>query len=79
MTSISITDLKTNPSKAVVMAGDSPLAVLSRNKTKAYLVGSELFEQMVAYIEDMEDAKAVNETDFDKGKDFELLASELGI
>jgi antitoxin StbD len=79
MTSISITDLKTNPSKAVTLASDSPLAVQSRNKTKAYLVGSELFEQMVAYIEDLEDAKAIRETDFSQGKDFELLASELGI
>lgn len=79
MSSISITDLKINPSKAIAMAGDSPLAVLSRNKTKAYLVGSDLFEQMVAYIEDLEDAKAVEETNFSQSKDFELLASELGI
>jgi PHD/YefM family antitoxin component YafN of YafNO toxin-antitoxin module len=79
MTYVSVTQLKTNPSKAVRAAVDAPVAVQKRNKTKAYLVGSELFEQMVSYIEDISDKKAVEETNFSEGRDFEDLASELGV
>lgn len=67
------------PSKVISQASDYPLEVRSRNKVKAYLVGKELYEKIVAYIEDHIDKTAVKKTNFSKGKDFEKVAQELGI
>lgn len=77
--SISISQLKTNPSKAISLADDYPMTVKNRGQVKAYLLGKELFEKMVFYLEDYIDKKAVRETDFRKGRDFEEIAKELNI
>ncbi len=79
MDAISISQLKTHPSKAISLAEDYPLMVKSRNQIKAYLLGRELFEKIVFYLEDYVDEKAVKEVDFRKGRDFEEVAKELGI
>jgi len=79
MNNISISQLKASPADAIRKAADYPLPVASRNKIKAYLVGKELYEQMVAYMEDYVDIKAVKEADVTKGRDFEEVAKELGI
>ncbi|MFC1726969.1 type II toxin-antitoxin system Phd/YefM family antitoxin [Patescibacteria group bacterium] len=79
MNSVSISQLKARPAKAISQAADYPLAVEKRNQVKAYLVGKELYEKMVAYIEDFIDRSAVAKTDFSKGKDFEKVAKELGL
>jgi PHD/YefM family antitoxin component YafN of YafNO toxin-antitoxin module len=79
MDSLSISQLKTHPSKAISQATDYPVAVESRNKVKAYLIGKELYEKIVCFIEDYIDKAAVKKTDFRKGKDFEEVAKELGI
>lgn len=77
--SISISQLKTHPSKAISQAEDYPLVVKARNKIKAYLLGKELFEKIVSFIEDYIDKKAAREVDFRKGRDFEEVAKELNI
>lgn len=79
MNTISISDLKTNPSKAIGFASDYPLAIENRNKVKAYLVGKDLYEKIVSYIENTIDKKAVEEEDFKKGEDFEAVAAKLDI
>ena len=79
MDAISISQLKTNPSKAISCADDYPLMVKNRGVTKAYIVGRELFEKLVSCIENFIDKKAVQETDFRKGKDFEQVVKELSI
>lgn len=79
MDSISITQLKTNPAKAVRDSIDFPLAVESRNKVEAYLIGKDLYESMVAYLEDAVDRKAVQDTDFSKGKDLSTVTKDLGL
>lgn len=79
MTSISISQLKINPSKAIREASDFPLAVENRNKVEAYLVGRELYEKIVSYIEDFVDRQAIKDTNFSKGRDFEDIASELSV
>ena len=79
MDSVSISQLKSRPSKAILGAADFPVMVKKRNQVKAYLVGKELYEKMVAYIENYIDKKAVEKTDFTKGKDFEKVASRLRI
>lgn len=79
MDTISISDLKTNPSKAIDFAADFPVAIENRNKVKAYLLGKDLYEKIVSYIENMIDKKAVEETDFKKGKEFEAVAKKLNL
>lgn len=79
MSIISISQLKTNPARAIEEALDSPVGVQKRNKLKAYLVGKDLFESIVSYIEDYIDKSAIEKTDFSKGRDFEKVAKELGI
>lgn len=76
---ISISQLKTNPASALSKAVDYPVAVANRNKVKAYLVGKQLYEKLIAYIEDYMDSKAVKATDFSKGKDFKKVAKALGV
>lgn len=77
--SISISQLKIHPAKIISQAADHPLVVKSRNQVKAYLLGKELFEKIVGFMEDYIDRKAVKETSFSKGRDFEKVAAELGI
>lgn len=79
MTSVSISQIKINPSYAISQAEEFPVAVESRNQIKAYLIGRELYEKMMNYIENYIDKKTVSETDFQNGKDFEQVAAELGI
>ncbi len=79
MNTVSISQLKTKPSKIISQAEDYPVAVEKRNEIKAYLIGKELYERLITYIEDYVDRKAVEKTDFSKGKNFEKIASELGL
>lgn len=79
MNNISISDLKTNPASVISKSSDYPVAIQKRNKTQAYMVGKDLFEKLVSYIEDTVDRKAVEKANFKKGRDFEDIASELGI
>lgn len=79
MDNISISKLKINPSKAISQASEFPLAIEKRNQVKAYLIGKELYEKIVSYIEDFIDRRAVETTNFKKGRDFEKVAKELGI
>lgn len=79
MTRISISKLKKNPSAVIDLAEDYPIAVENRNKVKAYLIGKDLYEKIVSYVEDCVDSTIVDETDFSKGKDFEKVIKELGI
>ena len=79
MNIISVSELKTNPASAINEASDIPVAIQKRNKIKAYLVGKELFEKIIIYLEDSTDRSVIQKTDFSKGRDFERVAEELGI
>lgn len=79
MTTISISQLKANPSAALSSAQDYPVAVQNRNTTEAYLVGKGLFEKLVLFLEDAKDRKAIKSINLDDKRDFEEFASELGI
>lgn len=52
--SISISDFKKNPAKAVREAGTHPIAVLSHNRPAFYLVEPRLFEALIDRLEDVE-------------------------
>lgn len=79
MNNLNISDLKTNPSKAIALAEDFPVGILNRNDIKAYLIGKDLFEQLVGYLEDTIDGTIIRDTDFSKGEDFDTFAKKLGI
>lgn len=79
MNSISISQLKVNPSLAIKNSFDFPLAVESRNEVKAYILGKDLYELIVSYVENATDRQAVEETDFSTGRDLEDVAEELGL
>ncbi len=76
---VSITQLKIHPAKIISQADDYPLVIRSRNKIKGYLLGKALFENIISYIEDYIDKKAVREADFTQGKDFERVMRDLDI
>lgn len=79
MNSISISQLKLNPSLAIKNSLDFPLAVESRNEVKAYILGKDLYELIVTYMENATDRQAVEETDFSIGRDLDDVAEELGL
>jgi antitoxin StbD len=79
MDTVAISQLKINPSAVIAKAADYPVAVENRNEVTAYLVGKQLFERFIAYLEDREDRAAVASADFSKAKDFDRVARDLGI
>jgi len=79
MATASITQLKMNPMAVIASAEDYPVQMQNRSRTVGYFVGKDLFEKMVEYLEDIEDSKVIEKTDFTKGTDFEEFAKELGI
>lgn len=79
MTSISISQLKANPASAISSSRDYPIAVKNRYQTEAYLVGKELFEKMIALIEDAIDRDGIETTDLTKKRNFDEVVEELGL
>lgn len=57
----SVTELKRNYADILKQADDCPVAVLNHNRPEAYLLPAAYYERMVAYMEDLEDAKLVRE------------------
>lgn len=57
--SISITELKRNPSAAIEAAEGEPVAVLVHNRPSAYLVPAGTYERMLERLEDLELAELV--------------------
>lgn len=51
---VSMTDLRRNPSAILQDAGDSPIAVLSHNKPAAYLLSARAYEALLERLEDAE-------------------------
>ncbi len=79
MTTATISQVKINPMAVFNRAIDFPIQIQNRNKTAGYFVGKDLFEKMIEYLEDIEDKKVIDKTDFNKGTNFEDFAKELGI
>lgn len=79
MTYASISDLKINPASIISASLDYPVEIQKRSKTQAYLVGKELFDRMVAQLEDIIDSKAVEEANYDDGIPFEKVVADLGL
>ena len=59
--SVSISDLKKNPSRIINEAEGAPVAILNHNKPSAYLIPAETFEAMMEKFEDYELTRLVKE------------------
>lgn len=59
--SISITELKRNPSAVIEAADGESVAVLVHNKPSAYLVPAETYQRLLERLEDLELAELVRE------------------
>lgn len=57
--SVSISELKKNPTAIIEEADGFPVAVLNHNKPAAYLVPAAAFEAMMEKLDDIELAKLV--------------------
>ena len=66
--SVSISELKKNPSALLAQACGSAIAVLDHNKPAAYLVPAETYEALMDALEDLELAKLVEERQGQKDK-----------
>lgn len=77
--SISISQLKTNPSVAFTMAKEAPLVILRRNKVAGYLVSPEIYDALVQYIENHTDREAIESAKDEKHIELEELLEELDL
>lgn len=66
--SVSISELKKNPSALLSQASGSPIAVLNHNKPAAYLISADTYAAMMDMLDDYELAKLVEERRGDKDK-----------
>ena len=57
--SVSISDLKKNPSAVIEAAAGFPVAVLNRNTPAAYLVPAAAWEELMDHLDDLELARIV--------------------
>ena len=58
---VSVTELKRNYAGILKQADQGPVAVLNHNRPEAYLLPAEHYEQLMAHLEDLEDAKLAHE------------------
>ncbi len=59
--SVSISDLKKNPSRVIRDAEGAPVAILNHNQPSAYLVPAATFEAVMEKLEDYELGRLVEE------------------
>lgn len=59
--SVSISDLKKNPSRIINEAEGAPVAILNHNKPSAYLIPAETFEALMEQMEDYNLSRLVKE------------------
>ncbi|PKO46847.1 MAG: prevent-host-death protein [Betaproteobacteria bacterium HGW-Betaproteobacteria-22] len=58
---VSVTELKRNFAGVIKQADDSPVAILNHNRPEAYLLPAAHYERLIAHMEDLEDAKRIQE------------------
>lgn len=49
---VSMTDLRRNPSEVIEVANQSPVAILNNNGPTAYLISATAYEEMLEQLED---------------------------
>ncbi len=59
--SISISELKKNPSRIIAQSEGAPVVILNHNKPSAYLVPAAVFEALIDHLDDLELVRLVKE------------------
>lgn len=59
--SVSISDLKKNPSRIINQSEGAPVAILNHNKPSAYIIPAAAFEALMEKLEDYELSRVVRE------------------
>jgi antitoxin StbD len=52
-TTVSMTDLRRNPSKILEITGDLPVAVFNHKKPEAYLLSAKAYEALLDLVDDI--------------------------
>lgn len=58
---VSVTELKRNFTTILREVENTPVAVLNHNRPEAYLLSADYYAQLMAHLEDLEDAKLIRE------------------
>ena len=64
--SVSITDLKKNPSAVIKEAEGAPVVIPNHNRPSAYIVPADAFEAMLERLDDLEIKKTVRKRQSEK-------------
>lgn len=75
--SVSISELKKNPSALIEQSEGQPIAILNHNKPTAYLVPAATYEALLEKIEDYQLGLIVNERQHEKIAAIALTLDEL--
>lgn len=75
--SVSISELKKNPSALIEQADGEPIAILNHNRPTAYLVPAETYEALLEKIEDYQLCVIVKERRIEKISAVEVALDEL--
>jgi antitoxin StbD len=75
--SVSISELKKNPSALIEQSGGEPIAILNHNKPTAYLLPAKTYEALLEKIENFQIGVIVNERQHEKASAVELTIDEL--
>lgn len=75
--SVSISELKVNPSAIIDQADGEPIAILNHNKPTAYLIPADTYEELMEKIEDYQLGIIVKERQDEKKMAFEVDINEL--
>jgi antitoxin StbD len=75
--SASISELKKNPSALIDQSQGEPIAILNHNKTTAYLVPAETYEQIMERLEDYQLGLIVKERQIEKISAIEVNIDDL--
>ena len=74
---VSISELKKNPSSLLSQASGSAIAVLNHNKPAAYLIPAETYEALMDMIDDYELSKIVEKRRADKDQAIAVRLDDL--
>ena len=75
--SVSISELKKNPSALIDQAEGEPIAILNHNRPTAYLIPAETYELLMERVEDYQLGLLVNERQNEKIKAVEVDIDEI--
>jgi len=75
--SVSISELKRNPSALIDQADGEPIAILNHNKPTAYLIPAETYEELMEQMEDYKLGIIVKERQNEKISAVDIDINEL--